>query len=150
MESELIQEVDRRSPQSLMGGLSILLVEDHDDSRLIFRMVLQQRGHSVKAAATAEQALRFAENTEFDLVISDLCLPDVSGAELMTILRDRYSMRGIAITGLEMDDDSQRIKSAGFDYHLTKPLDPASLDIVLAEIRARIGRDRSSADSSLA
>jgi CheY-like chemotaxis protein len=131
----------------LADGLSILLVEDHDDSRLIFEMVLQQKGHSVEAAATAEQALSLAENNEFDLVISDLRLPVLSGAELMTILRDRYSMRGIAITGLGTDDDVQRSKSAGFDYHLTKPLDPTNLDNVLAEIWERIRRHRSDSSS---
>jgi CheY-like chemotaxis protein len=138
MEAEVNPEVSELSPQSLVGGLRILLVEDHDDSRLIFQMVLQQKGHSVEAAATAEQALRLAENKEFDLVISDLGLPDLSGAELMRILRDRYCMRGIAITGFGMDDDIRQSKSAGFDYHLTKPLDPANLDSVLAKIRGGI------------
>jgi CheY-like chemotaxis protein len=126
--------VAESSSTSLVGGLRILLVEDHDDSRLIFQLVLEHKGHSVQAAATAEQALILAENHEFDLVISDIGLPDISGAELMAILRDRYSMRGIAITGFGRGDDIQPGKSAGFDYHLTKPLDPADLDRLLTEM----------------
>ena len=144
--AELAKEVAERSAQSLVGGLRILLVEDHDDSRMIFKLVLQQKGHSVEVAATAREALILAENHEFDLVISDLGLPDRSGAELMTILRDRYSMCGIAITGFGMDDDVQRSKSAGFDYHLTKPVDPAKIDQLLAGIIKRM-RPATTSDS---
>ena len=121
----------------LVGGLRILLVEDHDDSRLIFKMLLQQKGHSVEAAASAKQALLLAEKHKFDIVISDLGLPDLNGVELMTILRDRYSLSGIAITGFGMDDDIQRSKSAGFDYHLAKPVDPTKVDQALARIVTR-------------
>lgn len=139
-QTEVTEEVAERS-HPLVGGLRILLVEDHDDSRLIFQIVLQQKGHSVEAVASAEQALLLAEQHKFDLVISDLGLPDLSGAELMTILRDRYSLRGIAITGFGMDDDIQRSKSAGFDYHLTKPVDPAKVDQVLARIVTGVRAD---------
>jgi CheY-like chemotaxis protein len=148
MAVELMKEAAERSAQSLVGGLRILLVEDHDDSRLIFQMVLQRKGHSVEAAATAGEALRLAGNHRFDLVISDIGLPDLSGAELMTILRDRYSMRGMAITGFGMDEDVQRSKSAGFDYHLTKPVDPAKIDQLLAGIMAGMTRDATAGDSA--
>jgi PAS domain S-box-containing protein len=119
-------------------GLRILLVEDHQDTRLIFRMMLQQKGHSVESAATGEEALILASQQAFDLVISDLGLPDLSGLELMTTLRERYSLRGVAVTGYGMDEDIRRSQSAGFDYHVTKPVDPGKIDQLLAEVMREI------------
>jgi PAS domain S-box-containing protein len=126
------------SSEPVTAGLRILLVEDHEDTRLIFTMILGQKGHSVESAATAGQALVLAGQKAFDLVISDLGLPDFSGIELMTILRDRYSLRGVAVSGYGMDDDIQRSKSAGFDYHVTKPADPAKIDRLLTEVMQQI------------
>jgi PAS domain S-box-containing protein len=120
------------------AGLRILLVEDHEDTRLIFRMILTERGHSVESAASAGEALSLASQRAFDLVISDLGLPDFSGMELMTILRERYSLRGVAVSGYGMDEDIQRSKSAGFDYHVTKPADPAKIERLLAEVMREI------------
>ena len=119
-------------------GLRILLVEDHEDTRQVFAAILRQKGHSVKGAATGEAALALAGNEEFDLVISDLGLPDFSGTELMTILRARYSLRGVALSGYGMEEDIRRSKSAGFAYHLTKPVDPAKIDQLLANLTREI------------
>ncbi|MBV9876958.1 MAG: response regulator [Verrucomicrobia bacterium] len=115
-------------------GLRILLVEDHDDTRVVFRAILSQKGHAVASAATGEAALGLAAAQSFDLVICDLGLPDLSGTELMAILRERYSLRGIALSGFGMEEDIRRSKSAGFDYHLTKPVDPAKIDQLLAKL----------------
>jgi PAS domain S-box-containing protein len=119
-------------------GLRILLVEDHEDTRLIFRMILSQKGHFVESAASAGEALTLASQQAFDLVISDLGLPDFSGIELMTILRERYSLRGVAVSGYGMDEDIRRSKSAGFDYHVTKPADPIKIERLLAEVMREI------------
>jgi PAS domain S-box-containing protein len=126
--------------QLATAGLRILLVEDHEDTRHIFRMILTQKGHSVQTAATAKAALALADSHPFDLVISDLGLPDLSGTDLMRILRDRYSLRGVAVSGYGMEKDIRESKSAGFDYHLTKPADPAKVDQLLAEIMIEIRR----------
>jgi CheY-like chemotaxis protein len=130
--------------KSLFGaGLRILLVEDHEDTRQIFRMILTQKGHSVQTAATAKAALTLADNQPFDLVISDLGLPDLSGTDLMRILRERYFLRGVAVSGYGMEKDIRESKSAGFDHHLTKPADPAKIDQLLAEVTMKIRRPRS-------
>ena len=126
--------------QLTTAGLRILLVEDHDDTRHIFRMILTEKGHSVQTAANAKAALALADSHPFDLVISDLGLPDLSGTDLMRILRDRYSLRGVAVSGYGMEKDIRESKSAGFDYHLTKPADPAKVDQLLAEIMIEIRR----------
>ena len=120
------------------SGLRILLVEDHEDTRYVFQAMLSQKGHSVKCAATGEAALALASSEAFDLVISDLGLPDFSGTELMTILQGRYSLRGVALSGYGMEEDIRRSKSAGFAYHLTKPVDPAKIDQLLANLTREI------------
>jgi PAS domain S-box-containing protein len=122
------------------AGLRILLVEDHDDTRHVFQAILGQKGHSVKGAATGEAALALASSNAFDLVISDLGLPDISGTELMTILQERYSLRGVALSGYGMEEDIRKSKSAGFAYHLTKPVDPAKIDQLLADLTREIRR----------
>jgi CheY-like chemotaxis protein len=122
------------------GGLRILLVEDHEDTRQIFELILKQKGHSVKSAATAEEALNLAGRQVFDLVISDLGLPDFSGTKLMTILRERHSLRGVALSGYGMEEDIRKSKSSGFDRHLVKPVDPAKIDQLLAEFTEEIRR----------
>jgi CheY-like chemotaxis protein len=83
--------------------------------------------------------LTLAGQQPFDLVISDLGLPDFSGIELMNILRERYSLRGVAVSGYGMDEDIQRSKAAGFDYHVTKPADPAKIQRLLAEVMREVG-----------
>ena len=120
------------------AGLRILLVEDHEDTRHVFQAILSQKGHSVKGAATGEAALALASSNAFDLVISDLGLPDFSGTELMTTLRERYSLRGVALSGYGMEEDIRRSKSAGFEYHLTKPVDPVKIDQLLANLTGEI------------
>jgi PAS domain S-box-containing protein len=127
------------SSELAAAGLRILLVEDHDDTRLIFKMILAQKGHFVETAASGGEALTLAGQQPFDLVISDLGLPDFSGIELMNILRERYSLRGVAVSGYGMDEDIQRSKAAGFDYHVTKPADPAKIQRLLAEVMREIG-----------
>jgi PAS domain S-box-containing protein len=129
------------APSVAIGaGLRILLVEDHDDTRHVFQAILGQKGHFVKGAATGEAALALANSNAFDLVISDLGLPDISGTELMTILQERYSLRGVALSGYGMEEDIRKSKSAGFAYHLTKPVDPAKIDQLLADLTREICR----------
>jgi PAS domain S-box-containing protein len=131
--------IGQSAPSELAtAGLRILLVEDHEDTRLIFKMILAQKGHFVETAASGGEALTLASQQPFDLVISDLGLPDFSGIELMKILRKRYSLRGVAVSGYGMDEDIQRSKAAGFDYHVTKPADPAKIQRLLAEVMREI------------
>jgi len=120
---------------AMRRGLNILLVEDHDDTRHLLQMILRQKGHTVEAAGTGHAALALAESAGFHLVISDLGLPDISGAELMSQLRSRYpKLRGVAVSGYGMEEDVRRSKESGFDHHLTKPVDPARLDRLIGEL----------------
>jgi CheY-like chemotaxis protein len=81
--------------------------------------------------------LAAAEGARFDLVISDLGLPDGTGLELMAKLRDHHSLRGIALSGYGMDEDIRRSHDAGFRAHLTKPIDYAQVERALEDLLGR-------------
>jgi PAS domain S-box-containing protein len=112
----------KRGARAPAGGHEILIVEDHIDTRTTLQRLLEHRGYRVTAADSAEQALAAAGQGRFDLVISDLGLPDMTGNELMAILRDRHNLAGIAVSGYGMEEDVARSREAGFVHHLTKPI----------------------------
>lgn len=103
-------------------GHEILIVEDHGDTRATLQRLLERVGHKVTAAHSAEDALTLASASRFDLVISDLGLPDMPGNELMILLRDKYKLPGIAVSGYGMEEDVSSSREAGFIHHLTKPI----------------------------
>jgi PAS domain S-box-containing protein len=111
----------------------ILLVEDHPDTLRVLVRLLRNAGYSVEGAANVREALQFAAAEPFDLIISDLGLPDGSGNDLVRELRSRHRVRSsIALSGFGMEDDVKRSLDAGFDGHLTKPV---SFQKLLAMIR---------------
>ena len=115
----------------------ILIVEDHPDSSAILQRLLQRCGFEVSAAATVAEALRLAgeENAlPFQLLISDLGLPDGTGYELMQKLRAQYSLPGIALSGYSQIEDVRRALEAGFSRHLTKPIDFEILKVAIDEL----------------
>lgn len=114
----------------------ILLVEDHDDTRMALSFLLGLK-YEVVTAADAAQARTAAAQGNFDLVISDIGLPDETGYQLMAALREQYNLRGVALTGYGMEDDILRSREAGFIAHLTKPVELGPLDLLLGEIFAR-------------
>jgi PAS domain S-box-containing protein len=117
------------------GGLNILMVEDHKDTRTSMEHLLKRARHVVHSVESASQALAAAAGSTFDLVISDLGLPDMSGIDLMRRLRDEFGLQGIAVSGYGMDDDIQRSKEAGFLHHLTKPIRMDQLRRLLQEVQ---------------
>jgi PAS domain S-box-containing protein len=113
----------------------ILLVEDHKDTRLALQRYLQAASHAVTAAETAQQALEIAASQEFDLVVSDLGLPDEGGGfALMRLLRERHGLKGIAVSGYGMEEDIARSREAGFSHHLTKPISLDRLKKLIVEM----------------
>jgi CheY-like chemotaxis protein len=107
---------------SVKAQCRILLVEDHHDTGRAMARVLAAAGHHVRTADTVGSALRLALSEPFDLIISDIGLPDGSGLDLMRQLRPHTRVKGIALSGFGRDDDIRRSKQAGFDMHLTKPV----------------------------
>jgi two-component system, chemotaxis family, CheB/CheR fusion protein len=108
----------------------ILLVEDHADTSEALGRLLVLRGHSVGVAHDVRSALELGRRDPFDLVISDISLPDGTGVELMTQLR-ASGMRGIAISGFGMSGDLERSKAVGFAEHLVKPLSLEKLEAAI-------------------
>ena len=116
----------------------ILLVEDHRDTRVTMELLLRQSGYDVTSAGTAGEALALADRETFDLVITDLGLPDRSGLELMPELKARQPVRGIATSGYGMEDDIAKCRAAGFDEHLTKPIKLDQLRRVIRRLTADV------------
>lgn len=110
----------------------ILLVEDHEPTRAPLARLLTRRGYEVVAAGSSSTALEEAAKARFDLVLSDIGLPDGDGFELMSKLRELYGMKGIALTGYGMEEDVLRSGTSGFIAHLTKPISVLVLDRALA------------------
>ena len=114
--------------------LRILLVEDHGDTRRTLSRLLTHFGHNISVADCTQSAKEIVDNNEFDVVLSDIGLPDGSGYEVITHAKQKQHLKGVALTGFGMDEDIRRSKEAGFDFHLTKPVDFAELRSVLGQL----------------
>ncbi|MDB6118815.1 MAG: multi-sensor hybrid histidine kinase [Verrucomicrobiaceae bacterium] len=114
--------------------LRVLLVEDHEASRVTLQRLLTHRGHSVSAASSLAEARSIADQGTFDIVISDLGLPDGSGHELMRDLKAKHRLCGIALSGYGMASDLKQSQEAGFQDHLTKPVDVNTLEQAMLRV----------------
>jgi len=121
------------------AGLRILLVDDHADTLSVLKRVLTRRGYEVFPAATAASALEIAADRTFDLLISDIGLPDGSGLELMAELSKTHGLRGIALSGYGAQADIERSREAGFIGHLTKPVEIPALEGLIAQVQSLAG-----------
>jgi PAS domain S-box-containing protein len=118
------------------GPAELLLVEDHQDTARVMRRVLETAGYAVAHAASVAQARDLAGQRKFDLVISDVGLPDGTGLDLMRDLSRAYGLTGIALSGFGTNDDIKASKAAGFSEHLTKPIEWERLRDAIARVLA--------------
>jgi len=116
------------------GHPHILLVEDHQATRLALTRLLNRRGFRVTSAGTIAEARSLADKESFSLVISDLGLPDGNGCDLMAYLKTAHGLQGIALTGYGMEHDIARAASAGFTGHLTKPVRVQELQLLMTRV----------------
>jgi PAS domain S-box-containing protein len=126
--------VAARTPHKRTKSLRILLVEDHGDTRRTLQRLLSHFGHEISTAETTESALKIVQSQDFDVVLSDIGLPDGSGYEVISRAKQRQSVKGVALTGFGTDEDIRRGKEAGFDFHLVKPVDFHELRSVLDQV----------------
>jgi DNA-binding response OmpR family regulator len=112
----------------------LLLVEDNDSTRGALQKLLVARNFKVAAASSIADAWALIADSKFDVLVSDIGLPDGDGFLLMRELKDRYGMAGIALTGFDLEDDYKLSKEAGFSVHLTKPVEASVLDEALASL----------------
>jgi DNA-binding response OmpR family regulator len=87
------------------------------------RRILESAGYTVSHASRISEARQLASEQKFDLVVSDVGLPDGTGLELMRELKGACGLNGIALSGFGTDEDVNASKDAGFAEHLTKPVD---------------------------
>lgn len=111
---------EKKKPASRRHRL--LVVDDHVDTCTGMRMMLERRGYDITVAHSAGQAVEKTQTQDFDLLISDIGLPDRSGYELMSELRQSKGLLGIALSGFGMETDVDKAHDAGFSEHLTKPI----------------------------
>ena len=124
------------SPVAESRPLRILLVDDHQDTCIALERLLVRRGHLVAAAHTVRSAMEAAARNSFDLLISDIALPDGTGTELMTYLRAISGIPGIAISGFGMNGDIEKSIDAGFAEHLVKPVKMENLEAAIDRVMA--------------
>jgi signal transduction histidine kinase len=124
------------------SGLRILLVEDHADTREAIAELLRLYGHDIETAESVATALAAiggvggGSSCPFDLVISDLGLPDGSGLDLMRDIHARCGpeVKAICLSGYGMEEDMRQSREAGFLAHLTKPVSLQELEAVLSRV----------------
>jgi signal transduction histidine kinase/CheY-like chemotaxis protein len=118
-------------------GLRILVVEDHPDTARTMVTLLRTMGHTPTVATSVADGLRAAAAATYDLLLCDIGLPDGSGIDLLKQLPPDRTRRAVALTGYGMDEDVRRSLEAGFESHLTKPLNVERLVAMLDELGAR-------------
>jgi len=111
--------------------LRILVVEDHADTLQVLARLLDHFGHKISVADTAHSALQFLQSTAFDVILSDIVLPDGSGYDIVSQAKQKQAVKAVALSGLDREEDIRRGKEAGFDFHLSKPVDFHELRTVL-------------------
>ena len=111
-----------REPKPIVANRRVLLVDDHQDTCLGMKRMLERRGYQISIAHSAQQAVEKVRTQEFDLLISDIGLPDRSGYELMREVRLNKRLPGIALSGFGSEEDVNQAREAGFAEHLTKPI----------------------------
>lgn len=127
--------VEVSSPaEPIQAAFRILLVEDHEPTRIPFASLLGRRGYEVVAVASGVEALEAAARSGFDVVLADIDLPDIDGHSLMGFLNKRYGVRGLALTGHGTETDVARSLEAGFVAHFTKPINLSALEEALREM----------------
>ena len=115
---------------------SILVVDDHDDTLRSMKLLLTRLGYKVFAAESMTAALRIAEQEKFDILLSDIGLPDGTGHELLRRIRSKREVPALALSGFGMDEDIERSRDAGFADHLTKPVSIDRLQSAIEQLDA--------------
>ena len=109
-------------PAAPTRPLRVLLVEDHQDTRDVLLRLMRRWGHTVTVATSVAQARGILASQHFDLLLSDIGLPDGSGLEVVAALREKSDIPAVAMSGYGMESDLANARAAGFTEHLVKPV----------------------------
>lgn len=132
------EQQDDQLPMSDGRVATILLVEDHTDTRVTLQMLLERRGHRVFTAAGMMEALTIAERERPELLLTDIGLPDGDGLKLRRMIHDHCGLElpAIALSGFAGDEDRTATVEAGYARHLVKPIDIRVLEATIREVLA--------------
>ena len=135
------QKQSAAKPRRAPGGQAseeskrcILVVEDHGDTLRSMKLLLNRLGYEVLTAENMAEALRISEEHHFDILLSDIGLPDGSGLELLKRIRATRNVPALALSGFGMDEDIDRSQEAGFADHLTKPVSIDRLQAAISQL----------------
>lgn len=140
-------DVDVKPFQRELAGISVLLVEDDEDTREVLTVGLELYGASVVAVGSAAAALREIERQPPDVILSDIGLPDEDGLALIRRVRSLPPSRGgrvpaAAVTAFTLSDDTEGPTRAGFQAHFRKPVDTSTLFSAVARLAKQGEVDR--------
>jgi two-component system CheB/CheR fusion protein len=121
--------------------MRIFVVENHDDTRFLLQLLLEQLGHTVLTATTMVDALAAIPGSGTDVLISDIGLPDGNGWDLMKRLGDARPRYAIAMSGFGQISDRQHSLLVGYRHHLLKPVEPNRLEALLDEAARELARE---------
>jgi CheY-like chemotaxis protein len=126
-----------------LDGLRVLVVDDEADARRLLAKVLQQAGATVMQAASADEALEILARVHHDVLVSDIGMPAQDGLDLIRQVRarghDANDLPAVALTAYAQKDDERQSLQAGFQVHVSKPVDPHDLLSVISRITGRGG-----------
>jgi CheY-like chemotaxis protein len=124
-----------------LSNVSILVVDDEADTRELMRIFLEESGAIVQFAASVDEAWEMIQESPPDLLISDIAMPDRDGYDLIRLVRgcdQTEQMNAIALTAYARKEDSRRLYDAGFQVHLSKPVEAAALFSAIASQLDRV------------
>jgi CheY-like chemotaxis protein len=129
--------------------MRVLIVEDDDDTRVLFSAILEQHGAVVRSTSLVSDALAMLQTWAPDVIVCDIALPGEDGYAFARALRgfpdDRARLPAVALTAYASVDDRRKAIEAGFDAHLAKPIDPDTLVEVVSRLRRSAGDARPTA-----
>ncbi|RFU47775.1 response regulator [Paraburkholderia sp. DHOC27] len=130
------------------SSLTILLIEDHVDTAEVMAQLIRGMGHEVTVVGRVDDALAATQSATFDLVVSDVGLPDGTGLDFVKAFREHSDVPAVALTGFGTDEDVRRCLAAGFTSHLTKPVNFSQLEQLIESAASVKAEKPEGADSA--
>jgi signal transduction histidine kinase/ActR/RegA family two-component response regulator len=133
VQSQVLTKITTQSdpvPSNGLDRMTVLAVDDDEDTTSLLRCLLEMQGGTVITANSGAEALELAKDSDFDIVVSDISMPGMDGFEFVRRLRalpNKQNVRVVALTGYGRREDIEHARSEGFIAHLTKPLDVETL-----------------------